>query len=143
MPKERTLSIIKPDGVSSNLIGEIYTRFEKEGLKIVAARMEHLSRDEAEAFYAVHKERPFYNNLVEFMSSGPVMIQVLEGDNAISKYREIMGDTDPKQAKQGTIRADLAKSIDENIVHGSDSPETAIEEIAFFFNPNEIYSESI
>jgi nucleoside-diphosphate kinase len=142
MSKERTLSIIKPDGVSSNLIGEIYTRLEKEGLKIIAAKMKHLSRDEAEAFYAVHKARPFYSDLVEFMSSGPVMIQVLEGDNAIYKYRQIMGDTDPKQANPGTIRADLAKSIDENVVHGSDSSETAAQEIMFFFHSGEIYSES-
>lgn len=142
MTRERTLSIIKPDGVANNLIGEIYRRFEKEGLRIVAAKMKHLDQREAEAFYAVHKERPFYNDLVKFMISGPVMIQVLEGDNAIDKHRDIMGATDPKQAKPGTIRADLAKSIDENTVHGSDSEQTASEEISFFFKDNEIYSES-
>lgn len=140
MTLERTLSIIKPDGVASNHIGEIYKRFEKEGMKIVAAKMKHLNNDEAEAFYAVHKGRPFYADLVNFMISGPIMIQVLEGEDVIKKNREIMGATDPKQAKPGTIRADLAKSIDENVVHGSDGPETAREEIAFFFEPNEIYS---
>lgn len=141
MAIERTLSIIKPDGVTNNLIGEIYKRFEKEGLKIVAAKMKHLSRSEAEGFYSVHKERPFFNDLVTFMISGPVMIQVLEGDDAINKHREIMGATDPKQAKPGTIRADLAKSIDENTVHGSDGPETAQTEISYFFKNDEIYSD--
>lgn len=141
MAIERTLSIIKPDGVANNLIGEIYKRFEKEGLRIVAAKMKHLTREEAEGFYAVHKERPFFNDLVKFMISGPVMIQVLEGDNAINKNRDIMGATDPKQAKPGTIRADLAKSIDENTVHGSDSPDTASQEITYFFKSNEICSD--
>lgn len=141
MATERTLSIIKPDGVANNLIGEIYKRFEKEGLRIVAAKMKHLTREEAEGFYAVHKERPFFNDLVKFMISGPVMIQVLEGDNAINKNRDIMGATDPKQAKPGTIRADLAKSIDENTVHGSDSPDTASQEITYFFKSNEICSD--
>jgi nucleoside-diphosphate kinase len=141
MAIERTLSIIKPDGVANNLIGEIYKRFEKEGLRIVAAKMKHLSREEAEGFYAVHKERPFFNDLVNFMISGPVMIQVLEGDNAINKNRDLMGATDPKQATPGTIRADLAKSIDENTVHGSDSSETASQEITYFFKSNEIYSD--
>lgn len=141
MAIERTLSIIKPDGVTNKLIGEIYKRFEKEGLKIVAAKMKHLSRSEAEGFYSVHKERPFFNDLVTFMISGPVMIQVLEGDDAINKHREIMGATDPKQAKPGTIRADLAKSIDENTVHGSDGPETAQTEISYFFKNDEIYSD--
>jgi nucleoside-diphosphate kinase len=140
MTIERTLSIIKPDGVSSNYIGEIYHRFEKEGLKIVAARMIWLNREQAEQFYNIHRQRPFFNNLVSFMISGPVMVQVLEGNNAITKNREIMGATDPKQAATGTIRADLAKSIDENIIHGSDSVETAAEEIKFFFKPEEIFS---
>lgn len=143
MTLEQTLSIIKPDGVANNLIGEIYRRFEKEGLRIVAARMKHLDKSEAEAFYSVHRERPFFNDLVKFMISGPVMIQVLEGNDAINKNREIMGATDPKQANPGTIRADLAKSIDENTVHGSDSKETAAQEISFFFKNDEIYSESI
>lgn len=138
---ERTLSIIKPDGVASNKIGEIYRRFESEGLKIVAAKMKHLDKNEAEQFYAIHKERPFFNDLVTFMISGPVMIQVLEGENAVQRNRELMGATDPKQAKIGTIRADLAKSIDENIVHGSDSNDNAKQEIAFFFNSEEIFSE--
>lgn len=137
---QRTLSIIKPDGVANNHIGEIYKRFEQEGLRIVAAKMKHLSRSEAEGFYAVHKERPFFNDLVQFMISGPVMIQVLEGEDAINKNRELMGATDPKQAKPGTIRADLAKSIDENTVHGSDSDDTANQEISFFFKNDEIYS---
>ena len=130
---ERTLSIIKPDAVAKNVIGEIYSRFEKAGLKIVAARMAQLSRDEAESFYAVHKERPFFNDLVGFMISGPVMIQVLEGDNAIATNRDLMGATNPKDAAAGTIRADFADSIDANAVHGSDGPDTAKAEIDFFF----------
>jgi nucleoside-diphosphate kinase len=133
MAAERTLSIIKPDAVAKNVIGEIYARFEKAGLRIVAARMAHLSRQEAEGFYAVHKGRPFFNDLVEFMSSGPVMIQVLEGENAILKNRDLMGATDPKKAAKGTIRADFAQSIDANAVHGSDAPETAKVEIEYFF----------
>ena len=133
MPVERTLSIIKPDAVARNVIGEIYARFEKAGLKIVAARMARLSRSDAEGFYAVHKGRPFFDDLVEFMISGPVMIQVLEGDNAIVKNRDLMGATDPKKAAKGTIRADFAASIDANAVHGSDGPETARKEIAYFF----------
>jgi len=137
---ERTLSIIKPDAVAKNVIGEIYTRFERAGLKVVAARMAHLSRAQAEGFYAVHRERPFFNDLVGFMTSGPVMIQVLEGDNAIARNRELMGATDPRQAAPGTIRADFATSIDANAVHGSDGEDTAREEIAFFFGADEIYS---
>ncbi len=133
MAVERTLSIIKPDAVAKNVIGKIYTRFEDAGLKIVAARMVQLSRAEAEGFYAVHKERPFFKDLVEFMISGPVMVQVLEGENAITKNRELMGATDPKKADKGTIRADFADSIDANAVHGSDAPETAAVEIAYFF----------
>ena len=133
MAIEKTLSIIKPDAVAKNVIGEIYARFEKSGLKIVAARMTHLSRAEAEGFYAVHKARPFFNDLVTFMISGPVMIQVLEGEGAILKNRDLMGATDPKKAAAGTIRADFADSIDANAVHGSDAAETAKEEIAFFF----------
>ncbi|MFO8003631.1 nucleoside-diphosphate kinase [Thioalkalivibrio sp.] len=133
MAEERTLSIIKPDAVAKNVIGEIYSRFEKGGLRIVAARMLHLSRDQAEGFYAVHRERPFFKDLVEFMMSGPVMVQVLEGDDAIARHREIMGATNPKEAAPGTIRADFATSIDENAVHGSDGPDTARNEIAFFF----------
>lgn len=133
MAQEHTLSIIKPDAVAKNVIGEIYSRFEKGGLRIVAARMLHLSRAQAEGFYAVHRERPFFRDLVEFMISGPVMVQVLEGDNAIARHREIMGATNPKQAAPGTIRADFATSIDENAVHGSDGPDTARTEIAFFF----------
>jgi len=133
MPIERTLSIIKPDGVARNLIGEIYARFEKAGLRIVAARMLHLTRAQAEGFYAVHRERPFFNDLVEFMISGPVMVQVLEGENAIAKNRELMGATNPAEAAPGTIRADFARTVDENIVHGSDGPETARQEIAYFF----------
>lgn len=139
MAIERTLSIIKPDAVAKNVIGEIYSRFEKAGLRIVAARMVHLTREQAENFYAVHKERPFFADLVKFMTSGPVMVQVLEGENAIAKNREIMGATDPKKAAPGTIRADLATSIEQNVVHGSDSPETAAREIAFFFSTTEIY----
>ena len=137
---ERTLSIIKPDAVAKNLIGEISTRFERAGLKIVAARMKHLTTGEAEGFYAVHRERPFFRDLVTFMTSGPVMIQVLEGDDAIARNRELMGATDPRQAAPGTIRADFATSIDANAVHGSDGPDTAVTEIAFFFDDDEIYS---
>ena len=140
MALERTLSIIKPDAVAKNAIGEIYSRFEKGGLKVVAAKMKHLSRKEAEGFYAVHRERPFFNALVEFMISGPVMIQVLEGDGAIATNRELMGATDPRKAAPGTIRADFAQSIDANAVHGSDAPETARNEIACFFPSLEIYS---
>ena len=140
MAVERTLSIIKPDAVARNVIGEIYARFEKAGLKIIAARMARLSRGDAEGFYAVHRGRPFFNDLVEFMISGPVMIQVLEGDNAILKNRDLMGATDPKKADKGTIRADFADSIDANAVHGSDAAETAAVEIAFFFPALNIYS---
>ena len=138
MAVQRTLSIIKPDAVARNVIGEIYARFEKAGLKIVAARMARLSRGDAEGFYAVHKGRPFFNDLVDFMISGPVMIQVLEGDDAIVKNRDLMGATDPKKAAKGTIRADFAQSIDANAVHGSDAPETAAVEIAYFFSSNEL-----
>jgi nucleoside-diphosphate kinase len=138
MAVERTLSIIKPDAVAKSVIGDIYTRFEKGGLRIIAAKMLHLSREQAEGFYAIHRERPFFKDLVEFMISGPVMVQVLEGENAISLNRELMGATDPKKAALGTIRADFAKTVDENAVHGSDSPETAKTEIAFFFNPAEV-----
>lgn len=138
MAIERTLSIVKPDGVAKNIIGEVYSRFEKGGLRIVAAKMIHLSKERAQQFYAVHKERPFYNDLVEFMTSGPVMVQVLEGDNAIARNREIMGATNPKDAEPGTIRADFAQTVDENVVHGSDAPETAKQEIAFFFGDDEI-----
>jgi nucleoside-diphosphate kinase len=130
---ERTLSIIKPDAVAKNVIGEIYNRFEKAGLKIVEARMQHLSREEAEGFYAVHRERPFFNDLVDFMTSGPVMIQALEGENAIEMNRQLMGATNPAEAEAGTIRADFAQSIDANAVHGSDAVETATTEIAYFF----------
>jgi len=140
MAVERTLSIIKPDAVAKNAIGEIYARFEKAGLRIVAARMTHLSRNDAEGFYAVHKGRPFFNDLVGFMISGPVMIQVLEGDSAIQKNRDLMGATDPKKAAKGTIRADFAQSIDANAVHGSDALETAATEIAYFFPQSQIYS---
>ena len=133
MAIERTLSIIKPDGVAKNVIGEIYSRFEKAGLRIVAARMLHLTQEQAGAFYAVHKERPFYKDLVSFMTSGPVMVQVLEGEGAIAKNREVMGATDPRKAAPGTIRADFAQTVDENAVHGSDGPDTAKAEIAFFF----------
>jgi nucleoside-diphosphate kinase len=140
MAIERTLSIIKPDAVAKNVIGQIFTRFENAGLKIVAAQMRHLSRKEAEGFYAVHKERPFFKDLVDFMISGPVMIQVLEGENAILKNRELMGATNPKQADKGTIRADFADSIDANAVHGSDSAENAKAEINYFFAPNNIHS---
>lgn len=138
MAVEKTLSIVKPDAVAKNAIGEIYRRFESAGLSIVAARMLQLTREQAEGFYAVHRERPFFNDLVSFMVSGPVMVQVLEGDNAIAANREIMGATNPKEAAPGTIRADFAESIDANAVHGSDAPETAAEEIAFFFEPGQI-----
>lgn len=133
MSVERTLSIIKPDAVAKNVIGEIYSRFEKAGLKIVEARMQHLSREEAEGFYAVHRERPFFGDLVQFMTSGPVMIQALEGENAIAVNRQLMGATNPAEAEAGTIRADFAKSIDANAVHGSDGPDTARDEITYFF----------
>src|SRR6266699_2868612 len=139
MAVQRTLSIIKPDAVGKNVIGKIYERCERAGLKVVAAKMHFLSQTEAEGFYAVHKGRPFFNDLVQFMSSGPVMIQVLEGDNAILKNRDIMGATDPKKAAAGTIRADFAQSIDANAVHGSDAPDTAATEIAYFFPACEIY----
>ena len=138
MALERTLSIIKPDGVAKNLIGEVYARFEKAGLRVVAAKMQQLSRAEAEAFYAVHRERPFFNPLVEFMVSGPVMIQVLEGEGAVLKNRQVMGATDPKKADAGTIRRDFATSVDENMVHGSDAADTAAVEIAFFFAQTEL-----
>ena len=140
MAVERTLSIIKPDAVAKNVIGQIYGRFEQAGLKVVAARMTHLSQREAEGFYAVHKGRPFFNDLVRFMISGPVMVQVLEGENAILKNRDLMGATDPKRAAAGTIRADFAQSIDANAVHGSDAPDTAKAEIAYFFASHQVYS---
>jgi nucleoside-diphosphate kinase len=140
MAVERTLSIIKPDAVAKNVIGEIYARFERAGLRIVAARMMWLSRHDAEGFYAVHRERPFFKDLVEFMISGPVMVQVLEGDGAIARNRELMGATDPKKAAPGTIRADFAQSIDANAVHGSDAPDTARVEIAYFFPALNIHS---
>jgi nucleoside-diphosphate kinase len=135
---ERTLSIIKPDAVAKNHIGDIYARFEKAGLSIIAARMKHLTQKQAEGFYAVHAERPFFKDLVKFMTSGPVMISVLEGENAVTRHRDIMGATDPKKAAQGTIRADFAKSIDENAVHGSDSLDNARTEIAYFFRATEL-----
>ncbi|MDR5865256.1 nucleoside-diphosphate kinase [Halomonas koreensis] len=138
MATERTLSIIKPDAVAKNVIGEIESRFEKAGLKIVAAKMLHLSQEQAEGFYAEHKERPFFGDLVGFMTSGPVIVQVLEGDNAIAANRDLMGATNPKEAEAGTIRADFAQSIDANAVHGSDSPESAAREIAYFFEDGEI-----
>ena len=138
MALERTLSIVKPDGVQKNLIGEVYRRFEKAGLRIVAARMMQLSTRDAEGFSAVHRERPFYKDLVRYMTSGPVIVQVLEGDDAVTRNREIMGATDPKKAAPGTIRADLAASIEENVVHGSDSAENAAREIAFFFPETEL-----
>ncbi|MCM2972078.1 nucleoside-diphosphate kinase [Larsenimonas suaedae] len=138
MALERTLSIIKPDAVSKNVIGEIYARFEKNGLSVVAAKMMQLSQEQAEGFYAEHKERPFFNDLVSFMTSGPVMVQALEGDNAIAKNRELMGATDPQKADAGTIRADYATSVDANAVHGSDAPESASREIAFFFEDSEL-----
>ena len=140
MAVERTLSIIKPDAVKKNAIGEILARFERAGLRIVAARMVHLSRAEAEGFYAVHRERPFFKDLVDFMVSGPVVVQVLEGPDAVAKNRELMGATDPKKAAKGTIRADFAESIDANAVHGSDGPETARTEIAYFFAACEVFS---
>ena len=140
MAVERTLSIIKPDAVAKNVIGQIYARFEGAGLQVIAARMMHLSREQAGAFYAVHKERPFYKDLVDFMTSGPVMIQVLEGENAIQKNRDLMGATDPKKAAPGTIRADFADSIDANAVHGSDGAETARAEVAFFFAALDVHS---
>ena len=140
MAVERTLSIIKPDAVGKNVIGKIYSRFESNGLKVIAAKMKWLSKNEAEGFYAVHKARPFFNDLVAFMISGPVMIQALEGESAILKNRELMGATDPKKAEAGTIRADFAQSIDANAVHGSDSPETARAEVAYFFPEMEVYS---
>lgn len=139
MAVERTLSIIKPDAVAKNVIGQIYTRFENAGLKVIAAKMAWLSKQEAEGFYAVHRERPFFRDLVDFMISGPVMVQVLEGDNAIAKNRELMGATDPKKAEKGTIRADFADSIDANAVHGSDGPDTAKAEIAYFFPSASVY----
>jgi len=135
---ERTLSIIKPDAVGKNHIGDIYNRFEQAGLKIIAARMKHMTPGEAEGFYAIHKERPFFKDLVRFMTTGPVMVSVLEGPNAVAKHREIMGATDPKKAAKGTIRADFAKSIDENAVHGSDSLENAKNEISYFFRTTEL-----
>ncbi len=138
MALERTLSIVKPDGVTRNLIGEVYRRFEKAGLRIIAARMVHLSQRDAEGFYAVHRERPFFADLVKYMTSGPVMIQVLEGEGAVLKNRDIMGATDPKKAAAGTIRADLAQSIEANTVHGSDATDTAAKEIAYFFRDTEI-----
>ncbi len=140
MAVERTLSIIKPDAVAKNVIGKIYSRFETSGLKVVAVQMRHLTRSEAEGFYAVHRERPFFKDLVKFMISGPVMIQVLEGESAVQKNRDLMGATDPKKADKGTIRADFADSIDANAVHGSDSAENAKTEIAYFFAPNNIHS---
>lgn len=140
MAAERTLSIIKPDGVAKNVIGQIYTRFESAGLQVIAARMMRMSQQDAEGFYAVHRARPFFRDLVDFMTSGPVMVQVLEGDNAIQKNRDLMGATDPKKAEKGTIRADFALSIDANAVHGSDAPDTAGVEIAYFFPTLQIYS---
>ena len=140
MAVERTLSIIKPDAVKKNVIGQIYSRFEGSGLKIIAAKMVHLSRNEAEGFYAVHRQRPFFGDLVNFMISGPVMVQVLEGESAIQKNRDLMGATDPKKAAKGSIRADFADSIDANAVHGSDAPETASVEIAYFFPTLNIYT---
>jgi nucleoside-diphosphate kinase len=142
MALERTLSIVKPDGVKGNHIGEVYRRFEKAGLSIIAARMLHLSQREAEGFYAVHRERPFYKDLVRYMISGPVIVQVLEGEGAIAKNRDIMGATDPKKAAPGTIRADLAASIEQNVVHGSDAADTAAREIAYFFSSTELHSRA-
>src|ERR1700733_14352623 len=138
MALERTLSIVKPDGVERNLIGEVYRRYESQGLRIIAARMLRLTVEQAQLFYAVHRERPFYASLGRYMSSGPVIAQVLEGENAVARHREIMGATDPAKAAAGTIRADLAQSIEANVVHGSDAPETAAREIGFFFNATEI-----
>jgi nucleoside-diphosphate kinase len=142
MALERTLSIVKPDGVEKNLIGEVYRRFEKAGLRVVASRMQRLSQAEAEVFYAVHRERPFYQDLVRYMTSGPVMVQVLEGENAIQRNRDVMGATDPKKAAPGTIRADFAASIEQNVVHGSDAADTAEREIRFFFSDREICERS-
>src|SRR6056297_2720813 len=142
MATERTLSIIKPDAVAKNVIGEIYSRFEKAGLSIVAAKMMHLSQEQAEGFYAEHKERPFFNDLVAFMTSGPVVVQVLEGEGAIAKSRDLMGATNPKEAEAGTIRADFASSIDANAVHGSDSTTSAAREIVYFFASSEVYSRA-
>ena len=139
MALERTLSIVKPDGVQGNRIGEVYRRFEQVGLRVIAARMLHLSQREAEGFYAVHRERPFFKDLVRYMISGPVMVQVLEGENAIARNRDIMGATDPKKAAPGTIRADLAASIEQNVVHGSDAPDTASREIGYFFSVTELH----
>lgn len=138
MALERTLSIVKPDGVEKNLIGEVYRRFEQAGLKVVAARMMQLTQSQAEGFYAVHRERPFYRDLVRYMTSGPVMVQVLEGENAVARHRDIMGATDPKKAAPGTIRADLAASIEQNVVHGSDAADTAAREIRYFFADSDI-----
>lgn len=143
MSKQQTLSIIKPDAVAKNVVGAIYSRFEAAGFKIVAAKMTHLTREEAEGFYAVHKERPFFNDLVEFMISGPVVISVLEGDDVIAKHREILGATNPKEAAAGTIRHDYADSIDANAVHGSDAPETAAVEIEYFFGPNAVAAPKV
>src|SRR2546430_16081568 len=140
MPVERTLAIVKPDAVAKNAVGQIYSRCEQAGLNIVAARMRYLSRKVAEGFYAVHRERPFFRDLIRFMTSGPIMVQVLEGEDAIARNRELMGATDPKKAKNGTIRADFAESIDANAVHGSDGPESARTEIAYFFSTSEIFS---
>jgi nucleoside-diphosphate kinase len=142
MAPERTLSIVKPDGVTRNLIGEVYRRFESQGLRIIAAKMLQLSQAQAEAFYEVHKARPFYKDLVRYMTSGPVIVQVLEGENAVVKNRDIMGATDPKKAAAGTIRADLAQSIEANVVHGSDAPDTAAREIGFFFSNLELCPRS-
>ncbi len=143
MSKQQTLSIIKPDAVAKNVVGAIYSRFEAAGFKIVAAKMTHLTREEAEGFYAVHKERPFFNDLVEFMISGPVVVSVLEGDNVIAKHRDILGATNPKDALAGTIRHDYADSIDANAVHGSDAPETAAVEIEYFFGPNAVAAPKV
>ena len=142
MALERTLSIVKPDGVGRNLIGEVYRRFEQAGLRVIASRMIQLSQREAEGFYAVHRERPFFRDLVRYMTSGPIVVQVLEGEGAIAKNREIMGATDPKKAAKGTIRADLATSIEQNVVHGSDSPENAAQEIAYFFATTQLFPRS-
>jgi nucleoside-diphosphate kinase len=139
MALERTLSIVKPDGVARNLIGEVYRRFEQAGLQIIGSRMLQLSQREAEGFYAVHRERPFFKDLVKYMTSGPVVVQVLQGENAIARNRDIMGATDPKKAAKGTIRADFALSIEQNVVHGSDAPETAAQEIAYFFRTTELH----
>jgi len=142
MAVERTLSIIKPDAVAKNVIGKIYSRFEKAGLKIVASKMQHLSQEKAEGFYAEHKERPFFGDLVSFMTSGPVVVQVLEGENAVVVHRDLMGATNPKEAGEGTIRADFAESIDENAVHGSDSTTSAAREVAYFFSDDELCSRT-